>query len=170
VPVRLHGAERGVVRVKRRVCRPAELVRDRAAEENRPDAVVLRLRLVLVEREEDERVLVVEARVLEQRVEPELEPRVHERYVRVVPVVDEVRRHEEPLRDRARVDVRGKVVEVADFGGAQGHGCDRVVDYQRVVLAYVERVGSCTGSQVVDRREAVIGLDMLSKQARVILT
>jgi hypothetical protein len=38
------------------------------------------------------------------------------------------------------------------------------------VLAHVERVGSCTGSQVVDRCEAVIGLDMLSKQARVILT
>ena len=80
--------------------------------------------------------------------------------VRVVPVVDHVRCYEEPLRDRARVDIGSKVIEVADFGCAGWYRCHGVIEYQRVVFAYVERVRGRTTIQVVDRRVASIRLDM----------
>lgn len=76
-----------------------------------------------------------------------------------MPVVHEVRRDEDPLRYCARVDVDGKVVEVADLGRTGWNRCNRVIDYQWVMLAYVERAVSCAGSQVIDRREAFNVLD-----------
>jgi len=73
-PVRLDGAECGIVRVKRRIGRSAKVARNGAAEEGRPYAVVHALGLVLVKRKKNERALIVKAPVGEEWLEPELEP------------------------------------------------------------------------------------------------
>ena len=81
-----------------------------------------------------------------------------------MPVVHEVRRDEDPLWYCARVDVGGKVVEAADLGRTRWNRCNRVINYQRVMLPYVERAVSCGGTQVIDRREAFDVLDTRSRK------
>lgn len=165
-PVRFDSRERGVVRVVRRVVRAPGGDRDGAAEEEGVYLVVDPVVLVLVEREQDERPVVVERGVVQERGQPELEPLRREVDRGVVAVVDHVRGDEAPLGEggggghagavdgRSGGEVGGEVVEVADEGGARGDGSDGVVDDQRVVLADVEGVVRGRGVEVVCGGEA----------------
>lgn len=144
----------GVESVVRRV---TQVRGDAIAEDEGIDAVVNVVRLVLVEREQDDRAVVVESGVREQRRQPEIEPVAREVDGRVVPVVDHVRRDEHPLREHGRVHVRGEVVEVAVQREPLGDVDDGVVEDRRVVLAHVVRVRRRRRVQVVRRRVAALG-------------
>ncbi len=132
------------------------MFRNRAAEKCRPNTIVLPLVIVLVKREKNESVLIVEVLVLQQWLEPEIEPRRGEVHICVVTVVDHIRCYEDPLWDHTRVHVCCEVIEIADISSARWVGCDRIIDDQRVVLAYVIGVIGCTGGDVVDRLETCL--------------
>lgn len=102
--------------------------------------VVDRIRLILVERQENESLVIVEARVLEERHEPVLEPGRNESDICVVAVVDKVGGDEDPLRDRRGIDISSKVVEVTLEVCARWYRRNRIVEDQRVVLADIVRV------------------------------
>jgi hypothetical protein len=59
-----------------------------------------------------------------------------------------------------------KSLKLRIFGCVGWHRCDKVADYQRVVFAHVERVRSRTANQVVDRRVASIGLEIISTRGK----
>ena len=101
-PVSLHGGERAVVRVVGRVSRASQVFRDDvlAAQKDREDAVVLSVRLRLVECEEQESAVGDEASVIEERHKPELKPVRAEVHGGVVAIVDHVGSDEHPLRQR----------------------------------------------------------------------
>ena len=160
------------MRIERIVRLPNEVLRQALAKYEGVHPVLLRIRLVLVEGEDDDGSLGVEAVVVEQWIEPVLEEVGAEVGGGVVRVVDlrkvcsfrkegamgkgayHVRRHENPLRERSVDEVIRKVVEVAD-AALTGHVLrDGVVDLERIVLAHVEGVVLCRCVQVVRGRVA----------------
>lgn len=148
-PVGLHSAEGGVVGVEGVVGGVDEVGRDGAAEEKGEDVVVDAVGVVLVKGEQDEGAVVVEARVGEQRGEPELQPVARIADAGVVAVVEHVGGDEEPLGDGGGVDVGGEVVEVAHAGDTGGDVGDGVVEDDGVVFADVVGVRRGGAVQVI---------------------
>ena len=155
-PVSLYSGKGRVVCVVGRIDRPAGIVGDGTSEKHGEDAVVDGVGLGLIEGEEDQSPVVVEVSIVEQGEEPIFDPAGGKVDGGVVAVVDHVGRHEHPLRQSGGVDIDGKVIEVADICSAGGVRGNRIVDYERVVLAYPESVISCRGVEVVDGREATL--------------
>ena len=77
------------------------------------DPIVDVRRLILVCCQENERLVIVKASVIEKRHEPEVQPRRLKVDVGVVPIVNKVGSNPHPLWQSGRVDISGKIVEVA---------------------------------------------------------
>ena len=71
-------------------------------------------------------------------------------------VIEHVGRYENPLRNGRGVDIDGKVVEAANSRPAGVICGDRIVDDERVMLAYVENIWRRRGVEVVNGRVTVL--------------
>jgi hypothetical protein len=133
----------------------AKVLGNTIAEDESINLVVDIVGLVLVECEQNNRPVVVEVRIHEQRRQPILEPVARKIDRRVVTVVDHIGRDEHPLRQRGRIHVRGKVVEVTVPRQSLGDADDGIVKNRRVVLPDIVGIWRSRSIQVVGRRVAV---------------
>jgi hypothetical protein len=165
-PVSLYSGEGRVVRVVSRVDCPARTFRDGTSEKHREDVVVDRVGLGLVEGKEDQRTVVVEVGIVEQRGEPEIDPAARKVDGGVVAIVDHVGRHPHPLGQSRGIGIDGKVVEVANSRPASGIRGDRIVDDARVVFALVKGIIRRRSVEVINGREAIlIGMSKTMRQS-----
>lgn len=134
-----------------RVRSPVEVAGHSTTKQQRPDSIVDGARLVLVECQDNEGFIVVEACVFKERDEPVVEPRGHEEDVGVVSIIDEVRGNENPLWYGGRNDIGCKVVEVTEEACSLRDVGNRIVEDERVVLPDIERVWRSGCVQVVCR-------------------
>ncbi len=121
--------------------------------------------LIFVKGEEDQSTVVVEVGIAKQWDKPVIDPLARKVDGGIMATVDHIGRHENPLREGRRIDIGGKVVEVAMKRKAGGDRSDRIVEDGRVVLTYVEGMWARIGGEVVSRRESILfGMSKTDKQ------
>lgn len=119
--------------------------------QQRIDVVGSGCRLVLVECQENEGPVIIEPGVIKQGYEPIFEPMRYEVDVRIMRVINEVRRDEDPLGDSRTVDIGSKVVEVAVKHCTRWVICDGVINYEGIVFSNIEGIRGGGGVQVILR-------------------
>lgn len=133
-PVYRDGGDGGVVVVEGRVSGTLKSVRDDATEKDGEDVVMLGVGLVLVEGEDDERV-VHEIAVVQQRLEEVTGPGASKGDIGVMAIVGHIGGDEGPLGKGLGLQIileGGEVLDEAETGGILGDG---VKENERVVLA-----------------------------------
>ena len=110
-----------------------ELLRYCVTKEKGPDFVLVRIRLVFVERQQNESVL-REVLVAEERSQETLSPSSGDSDVSVVAVVSHIGRDPYPLGQLVGSQVLVELGEVFDVGQTVGVVLDRIVDDQRAAL------------------------------------
>lgn len=158
-PVYRDGGDGGVVVVEGRVSGTLKSVRDDATEKDGEDVVMLGVGLVLVEGEDDERV-VHEIAVVQQRLEEVTGPGASKGDIGVMAIVGHIGGDEGPLGKGLGLQIileGGEVLDEAETGGILGDG---VKENERVVLADISvGVGLLVGE--VEALEASIWQTLL---------
>ena len=130
----------GIIRIVRR---SPETFRHRTAQQECINPVIDIKRLVLIKRQHDQRLVVIERRIRKERHKPVFEPIGSKVDVRVVSIIHQVRRDKVPLRDDRCVEVGCEVVKVSNQFSASGDGGDGVKNGVWVVFAHVVGIWGC---------------------------
>jgi len=118
---------------------------------NRPDAVSLGVRFVLIKSDKDQSLL-QEGLVVQGGVQEVLEPVSSELGSGIVSIVGHVRGIEGPLGNKTSSNVRGELSAGNNVGSASGVKTNGVIDDSRVVLANIGTVVGLEASET-NRRE-----------------